>query len=306
MADYLDQKLPERSAMPSSAQTSVDAFPLLPADPPRIGDWWIDARIVARSSGVAFLAHSDDGTSTMLILLSQGAAADAAARDRLAGEVNRMNADTVIARGGQGQDEGRLGYLFFNPPGMPAEPDQSPTAPWVVLAWDGSINALAEADRLLRVIDLSGSPELGMPRGPHFALPWIGYSRSGSWRSWPLSWPHRKDRTGWVPMLASWLLIVLVGSLALLIAALIFQAAPPSGGGGGGEGQSSASTSTVAQEPSAGDSASDTSSASPSDSASSSSDSSAEQSPSQTPSMNASGSGSASSSQNPSAPQSRL
>jgi hypothetical protein len=89
--------------------------PLLPSDPPKVGDFWLDARLHATPAGVAFTAHRDltsenadqnagglpgQGQPAMVILLSEGAAADAAARDRLAGLVNAMHIDAVLARGG--------------------------------------------------------------------------------------------------------------------------------------------------------------------------------------------------------------
>lgn len=185
MSDEESTAGPGGAATPSAGRPSVNAFPLLPTDPPRIGRWWLDARLVARPSGVAFLAHADGQASTMLILLSRGAAGDAAARDRLAGEINRMSEETVIARGGQGQDQGRLAHLFVSQADDPVGPGHAATAPWTVLAWDDSDNALREADRLLRSVDLSGSPELGTPSGPAFSLPWIGHSTPGNWRLWP-------------------------------------------------------------------------------------------------------------------------
>ena len=82
----------------------------------------------------------------MIILLSEGAAADAAARDRLAGVVNAMHIDTVLARGGQGQDSGRLGRKFRAEDDDPVTPDGRLLAPWVALAYDGSPAAAAEAE----------------------------------------------------------------------------------------------------------------------------------------------------------------
>lgn len=309
MSDDQSSATPVPDSTPGGAQPSVDAFPLLPTDPPRIGDWWLDARLVARPSGVAFLAHGSDESAVMLVLLSQGAAGDAAARDRLAGEVNRMSADTVIARGGQGQDDGRLAGLFHSTAADPVEPGAAPLAPWTVLAWDDSTNALAEADRILRSVDLSGSPELGRPTGPSFSLPWIGRSQPGNWRSRPLSWPDRHDRTGWVPMAVSWLLMLLAATTAVLIAALIFQNPPSGGGGGGGESSqsSSASGSSSASPSESSGSASPSSSPSGSGSESgSASPSAGEGSPTKTPSMNAPGQGNASSTQTATPQQSRL
>ena len=50
--------------------------PLWREDPPRVGDYWLDARLTASPSGVGYVAHDDRSTSVMLILLSEGAAAD--------------------------------------------------------------------------------------------------------------------------------------------------------------------------------------------------------------------------------------
>ena len=215
------------SASPASAPMGVEAFPLLSTDPPKIGDFWIDARLTATEAGVAYLAHADAEHQVMLVILADGAARDPAARDRLAGEVNKMSSRTVVARGGQDQDEGRLGHLFRSEDDDPVGPDHAPLAPWVALVWDGSPNALAEADRLLRSVDLSASPQLGTRSGPDFSIPWSSDTRPGAWRLWPLPWPGRRDRAGWLPLLASWLLMVLMASTALLVAVLLFRNQPP-------------------------------------------------------------------------------
>ena len=50
----------------------VPVSPLLPDDPPRVGDFWLDARIGAAESGVAYTAHDADGRTAMIIVLSEG------------------------------------------------------------------------------------------------------------------------------------------------------------------------------------------------------------------------------------------
>ncbi len=200
--------------------------PLLPDDPPKVGDFWLDSRLTASPSGIAYLGHDDD-TPVMLILLSAGAAADAAARDRLAGVVNKLHIDTVVARGGHGQEDGRLGRKFRSEDDDPVEPDDLPLAPWVALVYDGSPAAVAEATRILNEIDLSRVPLQGAPSGPDYRLHWIDNVRPGMSRLWPLPWPGRHDRAGWVSILASWLLMLLLMALAVLIAILIFQNTPP-------------------------------------------------------------------------------
>jgi len=200
--------------------------PLWRGDPPRVGDFWLDARLTAGPSGVAYVAHDDHATSVMLILLSEGAAGDPAARDRLAGVVDKLHIDTVIGRGGHGQSEGRLGHRSRDEQGDPVGPDEVSLAPWVALAYDASPAALAEADRILAEVDLSRLALQGQPAGPSYRLHWIDSTQPGVSRLWPLPWPGRHDRAGWLSILASWLLMMLLAALAVLIAILIFQQSP--------------------------------------------------------------------------------
>ncbi|MBI4898907.1 MAG: hypothetical protein HY829_00310 [Actinobacteria bacterium] len=211
-----------------SDEPYVESSPLLPTDPPRIGDYWLDSRLVASPSGIAYLAHDPLGAVVMLVLLSAGAAEDAAARDRLAGQVNAMHIDTVVARGGQGQDEGRLAHKFRSEADDPVAAGQQPLAPWVALAYDGTPAAAAEARRLLDEISLAHLPPLGQASGPDYALHWIDRVQPGLSRLWPLPWPGRHDRAGRVSIAASWLLMILIAMLAILMAILMFSQSPPS------------------------------------------------------------------------------
>ncbi len=204
----------------------VPLSPVRADDPPKVGDFWLDARLTASPSGVAFAAHDDHNTPVMLIMLSEGASQDAAARDRLAGVVNKLHIDTVIARGGHGQEEGRLGRRFRHEDDDPVDPDDAPLAPWVALAYDGSPAAIAEAERILAEVDLSRVPVQGAAAGPDYRLHWIEQTAPGISRLWPLPWPGRHDWSSWVSILVSWLLMVLLTALAILIAILIFDKAP--------------------------------------------------------------------------------
>ena len=60
-----------------AAPAYVPVRPLLPDDPPKVGDFWLDARLSATPAGIAFTAHDAANTPAMVILLSEGAAADA-------------------------------------------------------------------------------------------------------------------------------------------------------------------------------------------------------------------------------------
>jgi hypothetical protein len=197
--------------------------PLLPSDPPKVGDFWLDARLTATASGVAYVAHDESNTSAMVILLSEGAAADAGARDRFAGTVNQLHIDTVIARGGHGQDSGRLGHRFRSEDDDPQIGSDAPATPWAALAYDASAASLTEANRILSEVDLSLLNHQGFPAGPDYRLHWIDWSRPGMAKVWPLPWPGRHDRSGWLSILVSWLLMLLLCALAILVAILIFQ-----------------------------------------------------------------------------------
>ena len=215
----------------------VPVSPLLPEDPPRIGDFWLDARLHATPAGIAFTAHGEtepglegqdaSDQPAMVILLSEGAAADPAARDRLAGVVNAMHIDSVLARGGHGQDFGRLARKYRADDHGPSAPDNRIVAPWVALPYDGSPAAADEAARILDDVELATLAPLGLPAGPGYRHYWIDKVKPGLTRLWPLPWPGRFDRAGWRTILVSWLLMILLAALAVLIAILLFRNQPP-------------------------------------------------------------------------------
>jgi hypothetical protein len=247
---------PEQGDQPDGLPDDVVYIsPLLPEDPPKIGDFWLDGRLGAVPAGVAFTGHDDTDTPVMVLLLSEGAAADAAARDRFAGVINALHIDTVVARGGHGQNTGRLGRRFRPEDDDPIAPDARQAAPWAALAYDGSPAAAAEAERILNEVQLGWVPQQGVPSGPDYRLYWIDKVKPGLSRLWPLPWPGRYDRAGWRSILVSWLLMLLLAALAVLIAILIFhnqapQTPPPPTGGSGSPPPQSSSPSPQSGSPS--------------------------------------------------------
>ncbi|MCL2481915.1 MAG: hypothetical protein FWF43_00560 [Propionibacteriaceae bacterium] len=221
-------------ADPTSAGTDanpesqpVTTYPLFPVDPPQIGDFWPTARLVATPSGVAYLAHTQSSTDpVMVILLSQGAAEDPAARDRLGGQVDRMDIDTVIARGGLDQNTGRMADKFSSGGDSPQAANAVIQSPWVALAYDQTPRAVQEAARILAEVDLSWLPQQGNPAGPDYRLHWTDRIAPGLTKVWPLPWPGRRDRGGRLSIFAAWLLMLLLGAIAILIVLLIFSQAP--------------------------------------------------------------------------------
>ena len=205
----------------------VPVTPLLPDDPPKVGEFWLDARVGATPAGIVFTAHDPANTPAMVILLAEGAAADAAARSRFAGEINALHIDMVLGRGGHGQDTGRLGRKYRSGEDDPVAPDERLVAPWAALAYDGSPAAAAQAMQILDAVQIATLPPLGVPSGPDYQQYWIDRVRPGLARLWPLPWPGRFDRAGWRTILVSWLLMLLLAALAVLIAILIFRNQPP-------------------------------------------------------------------------------
>lgn len=199
--------------------------PLLSIDPPRVNAFWLDARLAASPSGVAYVAHDKTKTPVMVVLLSQGAAGDPVARERLAGTVNKMHIDTVVARGGRDQSTGRLAVRYRAP--IDAPDGAAQPAPWVALGFDGTQRAVAEAERILADVDLAWLPLQGQVAGPSFKLHWVDRIMPGTVRLWPLPWPGRHDRAGVLSILASWLIMLLLAALAVLVAILLFQGSPP-------------------------------------------------------------------------------
>lgn len=214
-------------ADPGPEPDLAQLHPLLPLDPPEIGGYQLDARVTASPSGVAYVAHDEVGSPVMLVMLSEGATGDAAAVQRFAGAVNQMHIDTVLARGGRGQDEGRLAHRFRADAAAPDGPTLDPLASWAALAYTGRSDAVHEAERLLADVDLSWLPPKGAPAGPDYRLPWVDKVAPGLSRMWPLAWPGRNDRAGWLSILMSWIIMMLLMALAILIAILLFQSAPP-------------------------------------------------------------------------------
>lgn len=243
---------------PPAPDPVADHYPLSSDDPVRVGSYWLDSRLTATPAGMAFSAHEDGGDSVILILLAEGAAGDAAARARFSGEVNAMHIDTVVARGGEGQDEGRTAVRFHDESDDPLVAGHAPLAPWVALAFDGTARAVREAERVLHAVDLAHTPQLGAPSGPDYRLHWSDRTEHGTTRLWPLPWPGRNDRAGWLSILVSWLLMVLIAALAILLAILLFQNQPPvsppppipSDGGSSGAQQSGSGSPSSSESPS--------------------------------------------------------
>ena len=200
--------------------------PLLPDDPPKVGDFWLDARLGATPAGIAFTAHDAANTPAMVILLSEGAAADAAARARLAGEIKAAHR--------HGARTGRPWARHW--PARPQIPQRGrrsdcarrpfcrPVGGAGLRRFAGCSGAGYVDPRRRADCNAAAAGRSGRPRLPA-VLDRTGTSGSGA--PWPLPWPGRFDRAGWRTILVSWLLMLLLAALAVLIAILIFRNQPP-------------------------------------------------------------------------------
>lgn len=203
----------------------VNLAPLLPSDPPHIDEFWLDARLHASPSGVVYIAHGRD-TRVRLILLSDGAANDKAARDRFSGLINGLHIDEVVARGGHDQDQGRLGRRFRAPKDSPLPADSQELAPWVAMPWTRDPQEVEQVREILQGVELEDVVQPDA-EGPDYEHYWLKNTKAGRTRTFPLPWPGRSDRAGWLSILTSWLLMLLFAVLALLIAYLLFRESDP-------------------------------------------------------------------------------
>ena len=94
-------------------------------------------------------------------------------RSRFAGEINALHIDTVLARGGHGQDTGRLRRKFREVGDDPVAPDDRLVAPWAALAYDGSPATAAQAGQILEHVQIATLPPQGVPSGPDYQQYWI-------------------------------------------------------------------------------------------------------------------------------------
>ena len=145
-------------------------------------------------AGVAFTAHDDQDTPAMVILLSEGAAADAAARDRLAGASTRCTSTPCSPAAGTVRTTAGSAASSAREDDDPVAPDDRLVAPWVALAYDGSPGrgGRGRAGAATRCSSPACAPQ-GTPSGPDFTHYWIDQVQPGLARLWPLPWPGRFD-----------------------------------------------------------------------------------------------------------------
>ncbi|HEY3003813.1 MAG TPA: hypothetical protein VGJ44_15810 [Kribbellaceae bacterium] len=210
-------------ATPPGAHPRVPAQPLLPEDPPRIGGFWLRGRVSSNAAGLVYAATDDEGRPVALAMMAEGAADDAAARDRFRHAVDQLPEDVVLDRNGSYDDDRALWVAM--PDGRPAAGEAGAPAD------DGAPAGVSEAAReqaaaVLSAVLMDRIPHVGRWRGPDFLHYWDGRRRPGLFRLWPLPWPAILRAASRLALLFSLLTMMLLMGLAILIAWLLFRNQP--------------------------------------------------------------------------------
>ncbi|WP_131740228.1 hypothetical protein [Actinomadura roseirufa] len=145
--------------------------PLPPGDPAQLGPYRLSARLSETPAGIVFLGVDGAGRRASVAVLNQGAAGDAAARDRFRAAINaavpgagrRAVPSGVPGGGGPGGEA----------PVVAAQPDGP--APWVATVYEAE---RVGAERFLEPVLLDGVFRGrwggGRRRGPGFQPYWLG------------------------------------------------------------------------------------------------------------------------------------
>jgi hypothetical protein len=203
-----------RTAVPAQATPAV--VPLQPEDPPRVGDFWLQARLGANAAGYSYAASDDDGRQAVVAMMTEGSADDAAARDRFGWSVDRLPAGVVLGRNTDDDDDLALWVAIG-----PIRPDDGSSS-----AADERLLAERRAEDVLSTVLMDRIPHVGRMRGPDFRHYWENRRRPGLFRIWPLPWPATLRPASRVALVLSLVTMLLLMLVAMLIAWLLFRNQP--------------------------------------------------------------------------------
>lgn len=197
--------------------------PLLPEDPPRIGEFWLRGRLAANAAGLVYAGQDENGRVAAVAIMAEGAADDAAARDRFGWEVNRLPPEVVLARNSADDDDLAL-WVATTSEDATDEAEQNPED----VETDRQVPQAAyeHAATVLSAVLMDRIPHIGRFRGPDFLHHWDGRRRPGLFRLWPLPWPATLKTASRLALILSLLTMLLLMGLALLIAWLLFRNQP--------------------------------------------------------------------------------
>ena len=190
----------------STTDDIASAHPLRPDDPPRIGQFLLRERLVTDDAAVVFRGVAD-GKQAAVVLLTAGADGDPAARGRF-----RRAADELMTSSPES-----IAAFDFDPE----------IAPWIAIPLVAGRTSHAVHDLLGTVAmrPLAPSPPA---HGPDFVPHWHPRRTPGRWRLWPLPWPAAGEAASRAALLWALALVVLLATIAVLVAIWLFRHQPPS------------------------------------------------------------------------------
>lgn len=194
-----------------------EALPLQPEDPPRVGEFWLRARLGANAAGYLYTAGDETGRSAVVAMMTEGSADDAAARERFVNAVDDLPEDAVLAHNDADDDDLALWVAVG-----PIREDDGSSA-----ASDERLIAERRGEEVLSAVLMDRIPHLGRLRGPDFRHYWENRRRPGLFRIWPLPWPNvLRPASRWALVLAL-LTMAIIMALAVFLAWLLFRHAEP-------------------------------------------------------------------------------
>jgi hypothetical protein len=198
------------------ARVIPDGLPLLPEDPPRVGDFWLRSRLGANAAGYLYAASDETGQAAVVAMMTEGSADDAAARDRFVMAVDELPEEAVLAHNDTDDDDLALWVAI----GPIREDDGSSSAT------DERLIAERRGEEVLSAVLMDRVPQLGRFRGPDFRHHWENRRRPGLFRIWPLPWPAVLRPASRLALGLALLTMALIMALAMFIAWLLFRNAP--------------------------------------------------------------------------------
>src|SRR5262245_7243496 len=129
--------------------------PLLPEDPPRVGEYWLRGRLAVSSAGLVYAALADDGRHAAVAMMAEGSADDAAGRDRFAHAVDQLPAKVLVARNSTDDDDLALWVAVTDPDSEEPHPELDGQVPRVTPA------AFEHAAAVLSAVLMDRIPHIG-------------------------------------------------------------------------------------------------------------------------------------------------
>jgi hypothetical protein len=199
------------------ARSIPDALPLMPEDPPRVGEFWLRGRLGANAAGYLYIAGDENGREAVVAMMAEGSADDAAARDRFVTAVDDLPGDAILAHNDSDDDDLALWVAIG-----PIRTDDGSSA-----VADERLIAERRGEDVLSAVLMDRIPQLGRFRGPDFLHYWEGRRRPGLFRIWPLPWPNSLRAASRWALILSLITMAIIMALAVFLAWLLFRNAEP-------------------------------------------------------------------------------